>query len=71
MCLNYQAATVTCRTQLSKISQVLSQHSCAKLPFEKSISVYSQNLWITLWMNAGGKALKWRAIRLFVALPIF
>src|SRR5450759_3064454 len=57
MCLNYQAATLACRTELSNLSQDLLQHYFAKLPFEKSISVYSQNLWITLWMTLGDLSL--------------
>jgi hypothetical protein len=71
MCLNYQAATVACRTELSNLSQDLLQHYFAKLPFEKSISVYSQNLWVTLWMTPVDSPLTWRGAWSFVTLPIF
>jgi hypothetical protein len=71
MCLNYQGATVACRTQLSNLSQDLLQHYFAKVPFEKSISVYSQKLWITLWMTLRDSPLTWRGARDFVTLPIF
>ena len=43
----------------------------ANLPFEKSIFVYPQNLWITLWMTFRNSALMWRGIRNLVTLPIF
>jgi hypothetical protein len=71
MCLNYQAATVACHHRLSNISHVLCEEILANSPFEKGISVYPQNLWITLWMNRGGVALKWRGLSVFVTLPIF
>ena len=71
MRLKFQAATVACHTELSNISQKLLQQYFAKSPFEKSISVYPQNLWITLWMNHVDAALMWRGIRIFVTLPIF
>jgi hypothetical protein len=45
---------------LSNHSQDLLHHSWAKLPFEKSISVYSQNLWVTLWMSLSDSPLTWR-----------
>jgi hypothetical protein len=71
MCLNYQAATVACRNDLSNLSQVLLQHSFANVPFEKSISVYSQKLWITLWMMLRDGSLTWRGARSFITLPNF
>ena len=43
MCLNYQGATVSCRIELSNLSQDLHQHYFANLPFEKSISVLLTN----------------------------
>jgi len=66
-----EGATVTCRTELSNISQGLLQLNFANLPFEKSIFVYPQNLWITLWMIASDNLLTWRCIRTFLTLPIF
>jgi len=71
MCLNNQAATVACRTELSNISQRLLQQYLANLVFEKGISFYPQNLWITLWMIPVDATLKWRRIRNFLTLPIF
>jgi hypothetical protein len=71
MCLNKQVATVACRKDLSNLSQDLLQHSFANVPFEKSISVYSQKLWITLWMTRGHNPLTWRGAKDFVTLPIF
>jgi hypothetical protein len=71
MCLNYQGATVACDSRLSNISHLLREEFLANSPFEKGISVYPQNLWITLWMNRGGLALKWRGLSVFVTLPIF
>jgi hypothetical protein len=68
---SFEVATVACRTELSNLSQDLHQHYFAKLPFEKSISVYSQNLWVTLWMTLGDSPLTWRGTRDFVTLPIF
>jgi hypothetical protein len=66
-----EAATVACRIQLSNLSQDLLQHYFVKLPFEKSIFVYSQILWITLWMTLGNSPLTWRGARDFITLPIF
>jgi hypothetical protein len=71
MCLNYQGATVACRIKLSNLSQDLLQHCFVKLPFEKSISVYSQILWITLWMVPRNSPLTSRGARDFIKLPIF
>jgi len=56
---------------LSNISQVLLEEYFANLPFEKGISVYSQNLWITLWMIPRESALMRRGVKVFVILPIF
>ncbi|MDP1996663.1 MAG: hypothetical protein Q8J90_05660, partial [Gallionella sp.] len=55
-----EGATVACHTELSNIYQGLLQQSFANLPFEKSISVYPQNLWITLWMIISSCPLTWR-----------
>ncbi|HEY0665197.1 MAG TPA: hypothetical protein VGD24_03945 [Gallionella sp.] len=56
---------------MSNISHVPSEDILAKLPFEKGISVYSQNLWITLWVIRGGVGLKRRGLSVFVTLLIF
>jgi hypothetical protein len=56
---------------LSKISQVFLEQYFANMPFEKSIFVYPQNLWITLWMALLYGALIWRGVRGFVTLLIF
>ena len=66
-----EGATVACHTELSNISQGLLQQNFANLPFEKSISVYPQNLWITLWVISNSYPLTWRCIRVFLTLPIF
>jgi hypothetical protein len=71
MCLNNQAATVACRTELSNISQKMLQQHFAKLSLVIGISTYPQNLWITLWTDYVEAALKWRSIRIIVTLPIF
>jgi len=68
---NFETATVACHTELSNISQVLLQLYFANPPLEKSISVYPQNLWITLWMNRMFGTLKYREIRVSLILPIF
>ncbi|OFZ66537.1 MAG: hypothetical protein A2V79_03865 [Betaproteobacteria bacterium RBG_16_56_24] len=66
-----KVATVACHIQLSNLSQDSLKHCFANLPFEKSIFVYSQNLWTTLLMVLHDSALMWRGIRDFVTLPIF
>jgi hypothetical protein len=71
MCLNYQGATVACQVELSNLSKELLQQYFAKLPFEKSIFVYPQNLWITLWADQLIRYSMWRGVRDFVSLPIF
>ena len=68
---NSEAATVACHTRLSNHSQDLLEGYLAKLPFEKKIFDYSQNLWITLWMLSRDRAGMWRGARRFVSLPIF
>ena len=68
---NSEGATVACHTELSNLSQDSLKQYFAKLPFEKTILVYSQILWITLWTVLRDSALKWRGIRDFIILPIF
>ncbi|OGT10088.1 MAG: hypothetical protein A3J49_09735 [Gallionellales bacterium RIFCSPHIGHO2_02_FULL_57_16] len=67
----YEVATVACHTELSNLSQDLLKLYFANTPFEKSIFVYSQNLWTTLWMVLRDSTLKWRGIWVLVAPLIF
>jgi hypothetical protein len=66
-----EVATVACCSQLSNISHESLQQYFAKLPFEKSISVYSQNLWISLWINPVDGTLKWRGVWILLTPLIF
>ena len=66
-----EVATVACHVELSNLSHESLQQYFAKLPFEKSILVYAQNLWTTLWIVLRDGTLTWRNVRDFVTLPIF
>jgi len=66
-----EGATVAGCSELSNISNESLQQNFAKLPFEKNILYYSQNLWISLWMKPVDGTSKWRGIRIFVTPLIF
>jgi hypothetical protein len=66
-----EGATVACHNELSNLSQDLLQHSFANAPFEKSISVYPQKLWITLLIASSNSRLTRCGEKDFVTLLIF